>query len=618
MKFHKEERRMEQAEKKKLPKREEIDSQYKWKLEDMYESDAAWEADFRRVKELLPKLEQYRGHLAESAESLLNSLNIKQEISLLMERLFVYARMRRDENNANTAYQALTDRASSLSVQVGSATSFMVPEILSIPEDKLMSFVRETEGLKQYEFYFKELFRQKQHVLSAEQEEILAQAGELAGAPGNIFRMLNNADMKFPKVKDDDGDEVELTHGRYVQFMESPNRVVRKAAFQAMYDTYRKNKNTIAATLNASVKKDVFYGRVRKYESALKASLDDDNIPVSVYDNLIRTVRDNLPTFYRYMDLRKKMLGVDELHMYDIYVPLVAEADSKISYEKAYETMIKGLSPLGEQYTALLKEAQEKGWIDVFENEGKTSGAYSWGAFGTHPYVLLNYHETVDNMFTIAHEMGHALHSYFSDETQPYLYAQYTIFVAEVASTVNESLLMDWMLKNTKDKKEKMYLLNHYLEQFRGTVFRQTMFAEFEKLIHEKVEQGEALTPEALCKLYRDLNKDYYGDQVVIDDDIEMEWARIPHFYNAFYVYKYATGFSAATALSQQILKEGDSAVSRYLNFLKSGGSNYPLELLKGAGVNMETPEPIQSALNVFSNLLNQLEELVEQASQIK
>lgn len=604
---------MEQENKKKLLKREEVDAAFKWKLEDIYQSDAEWEKEFAQVKDLLPQLEAHKGNLAKSAQNLLECLKLKGDISLLMERLFVYARMRRDENNANTKYQALTDRASSLSVQVGSTASFIVPEILSIPEDQLKQFLAAEPGLSEYNFYLEELLRQKAHVLSAEQEAILAQAGELAGAPGNIFKMLNNADLKFPKIKDEDGDLVELTHGRYVQFMESPNREVRKAAFDAMYETYRKNKNTFAATLNASVKKDVFYSRVRKYESALKASLDDDNIPVEVYDNLIQTVRNNLPTFYRYVELRKKMLELDDLHMYDIYVPMVPEVNMKMSYQEAYETMMKGLAPLGEEYAGLLQEARDKGWIDVYENEGKSSGAYSWGAYGTHPYVLLNYQDNVDNMFTLAHEMGHALHSYFSDREQSYLYAQYTIFVAEVASTVNESLLVDWMLKNTKDKKEKMYLLNHYLEQFRGTVFRQTMFAEFEKLIHEKVEKGEALTDEALSSIYRDLNKDYYGENMTIDEDIQMEWARIPHFYNAFYVYKYATGFSAATALSQQILSEGEEAVQRYLSFLKSGGSNYPLELLKAAGVDMTTPAPIQSALDVFKRLLEELEALVNE-----
>jgi oligoendopeptidase F len=604
---------MEQTEAKKLPQRDEIDTKYKWKLEDMFASDEEWEKEFSKVKGEVPKLESFRGKLGESADQLLQCLKLREEISLLMERLYVYARMRRDENNANPKYQALSDRASSLSIQVGSATSFIVPEILQIPEDHLKSFLSENKDLALYDFYLQELLRQKEHVLSAEQEEILAQAGELAGAPGNIFRMLNNADMKFPKVKDEDGDQVELTHGRYIQFMESSNRDVRKAAFEAMYDTYGRNKNTIAATLNASVKKDVFYARVRKYDSALRASLDDDNIPVEVYDNLIKTVRANLPTFYRYVELRKKLLNLDELHMYDIYVPMVKEADQKIQYEKAYETVMKGLAPLGEAYIGKLKEAYEKGWIDVHETEGKTSGAYSWGAFGTHPYVLLNYHENVDNMFTIAHEMGHAMHSYYSDEEQPFLYAQYTIFVAEVASTVNESLLMDWMLKNTKDKKEKMYLLNHYLEQFRGTVFRQTMFAEFEKIVHEKVEEGVALTPDSLCEIYKKLNEDYYGKGVVSDDQIALEWARIPHFYNAFYVYKYATGFSAATALSQQIIQEQKPAVDRYLGFLKGGSSKYPLELLKGAGVDMATPEPIQKALDVFKKLLDELETLVNE-----
>jgi len=601
---------MEATEKRKLPKREELGAEVKWKLEDMFSSEEDWEKDFAAVQGMLPQIEQFKGKLNQ-AEQLFQCLQLKGEISLLIERLFTYARMRRDENNANTKYQALSDRASSLSVKVSSATSFIVPEILSMDEGEIQGFMQEKKELELYRFYFQELFRQQQHVLSAEQEAILAQAGEMAGAPQNIFRMLNNADLKFPKIKDEDGDEVELTHGRYIQFMESSNQEVRKNAFHAMYDTYRKYNNTIAATLNASVKKDVFYGRVRKYDSALQASLDDDNIPVEVYENLIKTVRSNLPTFYRYMELRKKMLKLDELNMYDIYVPLVQDLDMKISYDKAYETMLKGLSPLGEEYISIVKEAKTTGWIDVYENEGKTSGAYSWGAYGTHPYILLNFQDNVDNMFTLAHEMGHAMHSYFSDKEQPYLYAQYTIFVAEVASTVNESLLMDWMLKNTTDRKEKMYLLNHYLEQFRGTVFRQTMFAEFEKLIHEKVEEGSALTPETLCSMYKELNKEYYGDHVVIGDQIEMEWARIPHFYNGFYVYKYATGFSAATALSQQILNEGKPAVERYLQFLKGGGSNYPLDLLKGAGVDMTTPAPVQSALNVFKRLLGELEDLV-------
>ncbi|MBP1933770.1 oligoendopeptidase F [Ammoniphilus resinae] len=603
---------MEATEKRKLPKREELEAQVKWKLEDMFSSEEEWEKDFSAVQEMLPQIEQFKGKL-DQAEQLFQCLQLKGEISLLIERLFTYARMRRDENNANTKYQALADRASSLSVKVSSATSFIVPEILTMDEAKVQGFMQEKKELELYRFYFQELFRQQQHVLSAEQEAILAQAGEMAGAPQNIFRMLNNADLKFPKIKDEDGDEVELTHGRYIQFMESSNQEVRKNAFNAMYDTYRKYNNTIAATLNASVKKDVFYGRVRKYDSALQASLDDDNIPVEVYENLIKTVRSNLPTFYRYMELRKKMLKLDELNMYDIYVPLVQDLDMKISYDKAYETMLKGLSPLGEEYISIVKEAKNTGWIDVYENEGKTSGAYSWGAYGTHPYILLNFQDNVDNMYTLAHEMGHAMHSYFSDKEQPYLYAQYTIFVAEVASTVNESLLMDWMLKNTTDRKEKMYLLNHYLEQFRGTVFRQTMFAEFEKLIHEKVEVGSALTPETLCSMYKDLNKDYYGDHVVIGDQIEMEWARIPHFYNGFYVYKYATGFSAATALSQQILNEGKPAVERYLQFLKGGGSNYPLDLLKGAGVDMTTSAPVQSALDVFKRLLGELEALVDE-----
>ncbi|WP_027417675.1 oligoendopeptidase F [Aneurinibacillus terranovensis] len=603
---------MTQTSHKELPKRSDVNTELTWKLEDMFSSDEAWEEEFKKVKDLVEKIKGFHGKLSESPAVLADCMKVYEEMGLAMERVYVYAKMRRDEDNGNTKYQALTDRAASLNVHVSSAISFLVPEILDMPEERLESFIR-NEKLADYKFYLEEIKRQKEHVLSAQEEEIIARMGEIAQAPQNIFGMLNNADMVFPTIKDENGEDIQITHGRFLQLMENQNRDVRKSAFTALYDTYKKQKNTIAATLNASVKKDVFYARVRKYPSALAAALDGDNIPIDVYTNLIKAVRDNLPAMYRYVSLRKKLLGVDQLHMYDLYVPMVKAVDFKVEYNEAMNLVEQGLAPLGAEYQSVLKEAFGSRWIDVYENQGKTSGAYSWGAYGTHPYVLLNYQNNVNNLFTLAHEMGHALHSYYSDHNQPYLYAQYKIFVAEVASTCNESLLMNHMLKITEDPRKRMYLLNYYLEQFRGTVYRQTMFAEFEKMIHEKVEQGEALTPETLCSMYYDLNVDYYGPDMVVDEDIKMEWARIPHFYNEFYVYQYATGFSAATALSQQILKEGQPAVDRYLSFLKSGGSDYPIQLLRKAGVDMASPEPVVEALRVFADVLEEMEKLAEE-----
>ncbi len=592
-----------------LPKREEVPSHLKWKLEDIFPDDQSWEEAFKKVGELANSIKGFSGRLHESPEILADCLKLYEELQLTNEGVYVYARMRRDENNNNPVYQGLTDRASSQNIQAMSATSFLTPEILSLPDETLDSYLK-NPALLPYEFFLSEIRRQKEHVLSAAEEKIIAQAGELAQAPMTIFGMLNNADISFPFIKDEKGNEVQLTHGRYIQFMESQERRVRKEAFDTMYSTYQKQRNTLASILNSSVKKDVFYSRVRHYPSALASSLDDNNIPVDVYTNLIQAVRDQLPSMHRYVSLRKKLLGVDELHMYDLYTPMVQDINFKVDYEEAKEVVRKGLEVLGEDYQQVLERSYEEGWIDVVENEGKTNGAYSWGSYGTHPYVLLNYQNNVNNLFTLAHEMGHAMHSYYSDLNQPYLYAQYKIFVAEVASTVNESLVMDYMLKTTTDPKKRMYLVNYYLEQFRGTIYRQTMFAEFEKIIHEKVEKGEPLTADILCEIYKDLNVDYYGPDMVIDDDIKMEWARIPHFYTSFYVYQYATGFSAATALSQQMLNEGKPAVERYLNFLKSGGSDYPISLLQNAGVNMMTPEPVTAALQVFAKLLDEMETL--------
>ncbi|KZE55521.1 oligopeptidase PepB [Brevibacillus parabrevis] len=595
-----------------LPKRSDVPAEYKWRLEDIYPTDADWEKDVQKAKQLTEQVAALKGTLAESGEQLLAALTLQDELTKTLDTVYVYARMRRDEDNANSTYQGLTDRATSLSTQVYGALAYIQPEILTIPTDKLEAWINETEGLAHYRILLDEITRFKPHTLSSEEEALLANMGELASAPSKIFGMLNNADMKFPMITDENGEEVELTKGRYSQFMESKDRRVRKEAFEALYSTYGKFRNTIAASLTSAIKGDVFYARTRKYPSALYAALFADNVDLSVYDNLISTIHEHLPLMHKYIALRKKLLGVDELHMYDLYVPIVPEVDMKIPYDQAVATIKEALHPLGEEYGRVLAEGFSNGWIDVHENEGKTSGAYSWGAFTTHPYVLMNYQDNVNNMFTLAHEMGHALHSYHSNQAQPYTYADYKIFVAEVASTLNEALLMHHLLKTTTDKKQRLYLINYYLEQFRGTVFRQTMFAEFEKIVHAKEEQGEPLTADSLSGVYRELNVAYHGPDMVVDEEVDLEWARIPHFYRNFYVYKYATGFSAATSLSKQILEEGQPAVDRYLEFLKGGSSDYPLNLLKKAGVDMTSPAPIAEALSVFKELLDEMEQLLE------
>jgi oligoendopeptidase F len=594
-----------------IKKRTEIAKEYKWKLEDAYPDEGSWEEDFKWVQEKLPLIDSYKGRLQESAAAFKEALKLLEEIQRRSEKLYVYARMRRDEDNANTGYQTLFERIDRLSVKVSSTASFVIPEITAIATEKIEDFFQQDEELKIYRHFLEELWRQKEHILSPEEERILAMSADLSTAAGNIFNMFNNADIKFPVIKDEKGQEVELTKGRYGRYMESSDRRVRREAFTGLYSSYSRFKNTLASTLASSVKRDIFYARVRKYPSALEAALDQDNVSTDVYEQLINTVHDKLDYMYRYMKLRKKVLGLDELHMYDLYNPLVSEYRVEIPYPEAREKVLAGLRPLGEEYLTLLKKGMESGWIDVYENEGKTSGAYSWGTFDTHPYVLMNYDNKLDDVFTLAHELGHSLHSHYSNHAQPFIYSQYTIFLAEVASTVNESLLIDYLLQNSSDRQGQMYLINHYLEQFRGTVYRQTMFAEFEKIIHEKVEAGEGLTPDDLCRIYRELNTLYFGPDVVIDKEIEMEWSRIPHFYSAFYVYKYATGFSAATAIKEQIIKEGNPAVTRYLDFLKSGSSDYPLNLLKKAGVDLTTPQPVQQALDYFGKLLDKMEELI-------
>ncbi|NLZ54547.1 MAG: oligoendopeptidase F [Thermoanaerobacteraceae bacterium] len=593
-----------------LPLREEIDDKYKWKLEDIYENEELWEKDYSEVKSQLNLFDEYRGNV-NTAEKLLGVLKLKDEVTMKVDRLFTYARMRRDEDNSRSKYQALADRAMSLVVELSSRTSFIEPEILSLSEEKIRNFLEQNEDLKLYRHFLENLLRMKAHILDADREKMLAEVSEIAQAPGDIFKMLDNADIRFPKIKDEDGNEVELTKGRYIKFMESENREVRKAAFEALYHTYKSMINTLSATTAANVKANIFIKNQRKFKSSLEASLFFDNVPTKVYDNLINTVHQRLDLMHRYVSLRKKALGLDEIHMYDLYVPLVKGYDKTVSYDEAKQMVIDGLAPMGDEYISILKEGFNSGWIDVYENRGKTGGAYSWGTYGTHPYVLLNFQGKLNDVFTIAHEMGHAIHTYFSSKNQPYIYAQYTIFLAEVASTCNEAILINYLLKNARTKEEKMYLLNHFMEQFRGTVYRQTMFAEFEKIIHEKAEAGEPLNAQMLQEIYHKLNESYYGPDICIDQLIDYEWARIPHFYSSFYVYKYATGFSAAIAISKSILEKGMPAVNAYKEFLSSGSSDYSLELLKKVGVDLTNPKPIQEALDVFENLLNEFEGLM-------
>lgn len=593
------------------PKREDIEERFKWNLQDIYQDDTVWERDYEEMKSLLEKAALLQGQLGKSALELLSGLKQIEVIDRLGEKLLVYAKMRRDEDNADNRYQALYDRAESLMINANSTMSFVTPELTEIPDNTLEQFMEKEPDLGLYRHLFDEIKRQREHVLSKPEEKILALSADLAFAAGNIFTMLNNADIKFGLIRDENGQEVELTKGRYGRFMESHNREVRKEAYKTLYTAYGKLENTLAASLSASVKKDVFYARVRNYPSALHASLQQDNVDIEVYERLIESVHQHLDDMYRYLRLRRRILDLDQLHMYDIYVPLVKEYQIEIPYQKAQEQVLQALQPLGEEYLHILKAGLNSGWIDVYENQGKTSGAYSWGCYDSHPYVLLNYDAKLDDVFTLAHEMGHALHSYYSNRVQPYVYSKYTIFLAEVASTVNESLLIDYLLQRSSKPEERVYLINHYLEQFRGTVYRQTMFAEYEKMIHDMVEKGEPLTTDQLKKSYIDLNRLYYGPDMVLDDDIAMEWARIPHFYSAFYVYKYATGFSAATAIKELILNEGQKAVDSYLAFLKSGSSDYPVELLKRAGVDLTSPEPVNAALDYFGRLVNELETIV-------
>ena len=594
-----------------IPERKDTDPRFRWHIEDYFKTDAEWENAFSALENVIPEMAAFSGTLATSAAQLLACLQKNEAHSLTLDHIYTYANMRMHEDSTNAFYQGMASRAEMLLIRYSAALSFLTPEIIAIPAEKLAAFREEKSAdFAVYEHFFHSLLRQKAHTLTPAEENLLAKTAELGGAPQQIFTMLNDADISFPPIKTDHGEEMELTKGRYITFLENPDRNIRRQAFENLYSVYLSQKNTIAATYSASVKSDVFFAEAKKYGSAIEMALSDDNIPLSVYDTLIETVNRNLPLLHRYVSLRKKALGVDVLHMYDLYVPLVPDADVKIPYTEAKETVKKALSVMGEAYSSALSHGLESGWIDVYENKGKRGGAYSWGSYGVHPFVLLNHNDTINSMFTLAHEMGHALHSYFTWEKQPYLYADHKIFVAEVASTCNEALLMEYLLQTTEDKRMRKYLINYFLEQFRGTLFRQTMFAEFEKCTHAMAEKGEPLTWESMNQLYRELNQKYFGKDIVIDHEIDIEWARIPHFYNAFYVYQYATGYSAAIALSRKILKEGQPAIDAYLDFLSKGTSEYSIDLLKGAGVDMSTAEPIENAMQLFQELLDEFETL--------
>lgn len=596
---------------KELPKRSEVKEEYTWDVSAMYASKAAWEADLKEVVTIVSDLAKLEGSVMASAEKLLTALELGARAEQKIDLAFNYAERLFDQDQKNTEHQAMSQKMYGVVTDYQSRTAFVVPEILAADKATLAQYFAEKKELELYRGLVDEILRTKEHVLSAEMEKLVAMTGEMAQTPEQVYSIINNADLIYPEIEDENGEKVRLSHGNFVPFEESGDRRVRKDAFEAFYSIYKQFAGTIAGLYNGQVKQQIFYAKARNYASTLEAAVDANNVPSKVYRNLVETVNANMDKMHRYVKLRKKCLGVDELHMYDVYTPMIADAAKKVSYDEAKETVLKALAPLGEDYVATVKEGFENRWIDVYENEGKRSGAYSAGAFGTHPYVLLNYNDTLDNMFTLAHEMGHAMHSWYSNANQPYIYSQYKIFVAEVASTCNEILLMEYLLANTTDKKERAYLLNHYLDSFKGTVYRQTMFAEFEMKSNQMAEAGESLNAENLCKLYYGLNQKYFGEDMVSDPQIAYEWARIPHFYYNFYVYQYATSFSAAVAIAHGILEEGAPAVERYKKFLSGGCSMSPVDLLKQVGINMEEPKPIQDALDVFGKVLDEIETLI-------
>ena len=589
-------------------KRQEQRKEDTWCLEDLYENEDLFSRDTEQLDELMEQFAGLQGTLKEGAEALIKVMKLYEEMNQIFEKLYVYANQRNHEDTANAKYQKMSGETQLIAAKLNQVTSWLEPEILALDEAMIKQSMEQMPELQKYDWFLQQIIRKKAHILDHEKEELLARVGELAQTSSNVFAMFNNADITFPEITDQNKEKKKLTVGTYISYMENRDRTLRKQAFQALYSEYKQYINTLSAAYYGNAKQADFFAKEHHYGSAMEETLDASSIPVEVYQNLIATMKKRLPAMYRYVTLRKKLLGYEELHMYDVYVPMVETPDKKYSFEEAKEMVKRALAPLGKEYQALLQEGFDNRWIDVYENEGKRTGAYSWGAYGTHPYVLLNFHGSLNDVFTLAHEMGHALHSWHSDHSQPYLYAGYKIFVAEVASTCNEALLISDLLKRTDDSVERKYLINYFLDQFRGTMYRQTMFAEFEMLTHDIVNQGGVLTAEQLCELYLTLNKKYFGDEMVSDPEIAYEWARIPHFYTPFYVYQYATGFAAAIAISSKILKGEEGIVEKYRQFLSGGSSMDPIDLLKLCGVDMSSARPVEEALDVFEEYLSELE----------
>lgn len=594
-----------------LTKREDVKKEDTWATEDLYESDKAWEDDYAHLEEYLKKAASFEGKISKSGKDLLAYYLMDEDVDVYFDRLSGYAHRKADEDTANSFYQDYAAKISIAYVKYNAATAYVTPEILSISDADMERFYKETPELVEFKTAIEDIRRKKAHILSAEMEALLADAQDMANQPDHIFGMLDNADMHFPDAVDGEGKAYPVTHGSFIPALTKHDRVLRKSAFEQVYHTYKQYANTYASILSAQVKSLQFFAKARHYDNTLAAALDETNVPVNVYHNLIEAVHANMDKMYKYVALRKKLMKLDELHFYDVYAPITESSSKEIPYEEAVKNVLEAVKPLGEEYGKVLKGGFENRWVDKYENKGKRSGAYSSGAI-VHPFVLMNYADDLDSEFTLAHEMGHAMHSYLSNKNQRRTYAHYKIFVAEIASTCNEALLMQHLLKQTTDKKERAILINHFLEQFKGTVYRQTMFAEFELKINQLAEQGVTLTAEVLSKTYEDLNRLYFGDGIVIDDEIRYEWCRIPHFYYNYYVFQYATGFSAAIALSQKILKEGQPAMEKYLNFLSAGCSKDPISILKDAGVDMTTAEPINQALALFGELIDEMEKLTQ------
>lgn len=590
--------------------RDEIEAKYHWDLASIYATDEAFLQALEQAKQYPAQCAAYQGKVSQSPQELLAFLRLDDQVTIELSRLLNYAQRKSDEDTRVSKYQDFASQAMSLYVSVSSACAWFTPELLSLDQETMEKFYAQCPELELYRRSLDRIFRRKEHTLSPSEEALLASAGEMANQPDNIYSMFSDADLTFSDAVDSQGEAHPVTHGTYGPLLYSQDRALRKSAFQSCYAGYGQFRNTCAATLNAQTKQLKFFADARKYPSTLAAALDATEVPVEVYTNLIDAVRRNFPAMHKYTRLRRKLLGVDELHFYDLYVPMVGDVDMHFTYEEACDLILKALEPMGEEYCSIVRQGLEQRWIDVYENPGKRSGAYSAGGYSMHPFILLNFQGTLNDVFTLIHEMGHSMHTYLSCANQPSCYSDYVIFVAEVASTCNETLLMQYLLKTTTDKRQRAYLINYFLEQFRTTLYRQTMFAEFELAVNQMTERGEGLTADALCEKYRQLNADYFGPDIVVDDEISLEWARIPHLYYNYYVYQYSTGYAAAIALSQKILQEGQSAVERYLNFLKGGSSKPPIELLRGAGVDMATAQPIDDALKLFDSLIDEMDEL--------